>query len=49
MAKAIIPLQAFRAKFGDLNADGMSRRLHELAEQFLRESPREGKTHLLTS
>jgi nanoRNase/pAp phosphatase (c-di-AMP/oligoRNAs hydrolase) len=49
MAKAIIPLQAFRAKFGDLNADGMSRRLHELAEQFLRESPRESKTHLLTS
>jgi nanoRNase/pAp phosphatase (c-di-AMP/oligoRNAs hydrolase) len=48
MAKAIVPLQAFRAKFGDLNADGMSRRLHELAEQFLKESPRESKTHLLT-
>jgi len=49
MAKAIIPLQAFRTKFGDLNADGVSSRLHELAAQFLNETPREHKTHLLTS
>jgi len=49
MAKAIIPLQAFRTKFGDLNADGVSSRLHELAAQFLNEAPREHKTHLLTS
>jgi nanoRNase/pAp phosphatase (c-di-AMP/oligoRNAs hydrolase) len=49
MAKAIVPLQAFRSKFGDLNADGISRRLHELAEQFLAEAPREHKSHLLTS
>jgi len=49
MAKAVVPIEAFRKKFGDLNADGISRRLHELAEQFLNESPREHKTHLLTS
>jgi nanoRNase/pAp phosphatase (c-di-AMP/oligoRNAs hydrolase) len=49
MAKAIIPVQAFRTKFGDLNADGISRRLHELAEQFLSETTRDHKTHLLTS
>jgi nanoRNase/pAp phosphatase (c-di-AMP/oligoRNAs hydrolase) len=49
MAKAVMPLQAFRAKFGDLNADGISRRLHELAVEFLNEAPREHKTHLLTS
>jgi nanoRNase/pAp phosphatase (c-di-AMP/oligoRNAs hydrolase) len=49
MAKAVMPLQAFRAKFGDLNADGIARRLHELAVQFLNETPREHKTHLLTS
>ena len=49
MAKAIMPLQAFRARFGDLNANGISRRLHELAAQFLNESSKETKTHLLTS
>jgi nanoRNase/pAp phosphatase (c-di-AMP/oligoRNAs hydrolase) len=49
MAKAVMPLQAFRTGFGDLNADGISRRLHELAVEFLNEAPREHKTHLLTS
>jgi len=49
MAKAVMPLQAFRTKFGELNADGISRRLHELAVQFLNETPREHKTHILTS
>ena len=49
MAKAVVPMRAFREKFGDLNADGISRRLHELAEQFLNETPRDHKTHLLTS
>ena len=41
MAKAIMPMPAFREKFGDLNADGMSRRLHELAVQFLHDTPKE--------
>ena len=49
MAKAVMPLEAFRAKFGDLNAVGIARRLHELAVQFLNETPREHKTHILTS
>jgi nanoRNase/pAp phosphatase (c-di-AMP/oligoRNAs hydrolase) len=49
MAKALVPVQAFRNKYGDFNADGMSRRLHELAEQFLADAPREHKPHLLTS
>ena len=49
MAKAVVPLQAFRAKFGDLNADAISGRLHELAAQFLNETPREHKAHILTS
>jgi nanoRNase/pAp phosphatase (c-di-AMP/oligoRNAs hydrolase) len=48
MAKALVPVQAFRSKYGDFNADGMSRRLHEMAEQFLADAPREHK-HLLTS
>jgi nanoRNase/pAp phosphatase (c-di-AMP/oligoRNAs hydrolase) len=41
MAKAVIPAQAFRDKFGDLNADGITRLLHELAAQF--EAPKDGK------
>jgi len=41
MAKAIVPMPAFREKFGDLNADGISRRLHELAAQFLHDTPKE--------
>src|SRR5437763_1756593 len=49
MAKAVMPVEAFRKKLGDLNADGIARRLHELAAQFLHEAPREPKPHLLTS
>src|SRR5436190_2340997 len=49
MAKAVMPVEAFRKKFGDLNADGIARRLHELAAQFLHEAPREHKPHQLTS
>jgi nanoRNase/pAp phosphatase (c-di-AMP/oligoRNAs hydrolase) len=48
MAKAVVPLQAFQKKFGDLNADGIARRLHELAAQFLNEAPRESKTLLIS-
>src|SRR5438876_2994798 len=49
MAKAVMPAQAFTRKFGELNADGIARRLHELAAQFLSEVPREHKSHILTS
>jgi nanoRNase/pAp phosphatase (c-di-AMP/oligoRNAs hydrolase) len=43
MAKAIVPMAAFQAKFGDLNADGIPRLLHELVKHFLNEAPRDTK------
>jgi nanoRNase/pAp phosphatase (c-di-AMP/oligoRNAs hydrolase) len=43
MAKAVVPMAGFRAKFGELNADGISRLLHELIEQFLSETPKDTK------
>lgn len=39
MAKAVVPMRAFRDKFGDLDAGGISALLHSLAEQFLHEAP----------
>ncbi len=39
MAKAVVPLHAFREKFGDLNADDMTTRLHDLVAQFLHDVP----------
>ncbi|HTK29013.1 MAG TPA: DHH family phosphoesterase [Vicinamibacterales bacterium] len=43
MAKAIVPMRGFREKFGDLDADGIGRRLRELAAEFLHEAPKDGK------
>ncbi len=43
MAKAIIPMRAFRDKFGDLDAVGIGGRLRELAAQFLHEAAPEKK------
>ncbi len=41
MAKAVVPLGAFRAKFGDLTAEEIGPRLQELVAQFLqRRAPR---------
>jgi nanoRNase/pAp phosphatase (c-di-AMP/oligoRNAs hydrolase) len=37
MAKAVVPLEKFRAKFGDLSGIGIASRIGELAEQFLSE------------
>ena len=37
MAKAVVPMERFRAKFGDLSADEITARIAELAEQFLHE------------
>jgi nanoRNase/pAp phosphatase (c-di-AMP/oligoRNAs hydrolase) len=39
MAKAIVPIDAFRARFGDLNDAEMTNKIHELISQFLHESP----------
>jgi hypothetical protein len=39
MAKASVPLAAFRAKFGDIPPERMSGWLQEIAAQFLHEAP----------
>ncbi|HVD93288.1 MAG TPA: DHH family phosphoesterase, partial [Vicinamibacterales bacterium] len=41
MAKAVVPMRAFREKFGDLIADDIGPRLQELVTQFLHEEKRE--------
>ncbi len=38
MAKAIVPMDAFRARFGNLNAREITNKIHELISQFLHES-----------
>jgi nanoRNase/pAp phosphatase (c-di-AMP/oligoRNAs hydrolase) len=39
MAKAVVPMRAFRDKFGDLSGDQVGARLQELVMQFLHEMP----------
>jgi nanoRNase/pAp phosphatase (c-di-AMP/oligoRNAs hydrolase) len=39
MAKAVVPAERFRAKFGDLSGVGIAARIGELAEQFLADTP----------
>jgi nanoRNase/pAp phosphatase (c-di-AMP/oligoRNAs hydrolase) len=39
LAKAVVPMARFRAKFGDLSPLDIGRRIGELAEQFLHEHP----------
>ncbi len=39
MAKAVVPLAAFREKYGNLDASQVTDRLQEMAIQFLREHP----------
>jgi nanoRNase/pAp phosphatase (c-di-AMP/oligoRNAs hydrolase) len=44
MAKAVVPLRAFREKYGDLPADGMTAKLQEFAHEFLaHETPAQDK------
>lgn len=43
MAKAIVPIDRFRAKFGDLDTAGITAKLAEMAEQFLHEAVVEKK------
>jgi nanoRNase/pAp phosphatase (c-di-AMP/oligoRNAs hydrolase) len=38
MAKAIVPMDAFRARFGDLNDKQMTDKIHELISHFLHDS-----------
>ena len=39
MAKAVVPIQAFRQKYGETEATAITARLHDLVEQFLHEAP----------
>jgi nanoRNase/pAp phosphatase (c-di-AMP/oligoRNAs hydrolase) len=39
MAKAVVPIRAFREKYGDLTADEMSAKLQALAHEFLAHEP----------
>jgi nanoRNase/pAp phosphatase (c-di-AMP/oligoRNAs hydrolase) len=47
MAKAIVPMRAFREKFGDLNGDAIGARLRDLAQEFLAHEPKDGKSQKL--
>jgi hypothetical protein len=45
MAKAVMPIKAFRDKFGDLGGQSLTGRLHELVAEFLHENaPKDGKS-----
>ena len=48
MAKAVIPMANFRKKFGELDAEGVAAKLHELVAQFLHDKdvkgPKEAKS-----
>jgi nanoRNase/pAp phosphatase (c-di-AMP/oligoRNAs hydrolase) len=43
MAKAVVPWERFKAKFGDLSGNAVSARIAEMAEQFLHEPAAEKK------
>ena len=43
MAKAIVPMDKFRQKFGDLEGPAITARIAEMAEQFLHEPAAEKK------
>jgi nanoRNase/pAp phosphatase (c-di-AMP/oligoRNAs hydrolase) len=43
MAKAVVPLERFRAKYGDLDGPALTLRLAEMADQFLHEAGHEKK------
>ena len=50
MAKAVVPMHAFRRKFGELSSDGIAARLQELVVEFLQhEQPVERKLEKVTS
>jgi nanoRNase/pAp phosphatase (c-di-AMP/oligoRNAs hydrolase) len=43
MAKAVVPVERFRQKFGDLSGPALTERIAEMAEQFLHEAGAEKK------
>ena len=44
MAKAVVPIEAFRTKYGDLSGEAMTARFAEMADQFLHEPVGEKKS-----
>jgi nanoRNase/pAp phosphatase (c-di-AMP/oligoRNAs hydrolase) len=44
MAKAVVPMERFRAKFGDMSGVGIAARIGEMAEGFLSDTTPEGAT-----
>jgi hypothetical protein len=43
MAKAVVPLDAFRRRFGDIDERRLSRMLIDLLQEFLHEAPEDKK------
>ena len=43
MAKAVVPVDRLRQKFGELDGPALTARLAEMAEQFLHEAPADRK------
>jgi nanoRNase/pAp phosphatase (c-di-AMP/oligoRNAs hydrolase) len=43
MAKAVVPIERFRAKYGNLEGDAVAAKLAEMADQFLHEAAAEKK------
>jgi nanoRNase/pAp phosphatase (c-di-AMP/oligoRNAs hydrolase) len=43
MAKAVVPMRAFREKFGDLGGDNIGAHLRQLMQEFLAHEAKEGK------
>jgi nanoRNase/pAp phosphatase (c-di-AMP/oligoRNAs hydrolase) len=44
MAKAVVPMAAFRGKFGSLSSDEIGAKLQELAAHFLHEATKDGRS-----
>jgi hypothetical protein len=49
MAKAVMPIEKFRGKFGDLSGVGIAARIGELAEEFLSETAQDKKIPVKTA
>jgi hypothetical protein len=47
MAKAVVPVEKFRQKFGDLHAAEITARIAQMAEQFLHEPATEKKKEVV--
>ena len=49
MAKAVVPMRAFREKFGELTATRSARKLQELVDEFLHARRRDKDTRKATN